>query len=393
MAEASGRSILAVNVGSSTLKFGVFPISGGDDPILRGAIAYSGELRVVNSHGASETKKITVTRDTAATFAFDYLKTNPVFNSIGAVGHRIVHGGAKLRRPIVIDSAVRALLAEVIPLAPSHLPSELRAIDEFSQRAPSITQFACFDTAFHADMPAAARLFGLPRALSDSGVVRYGFHGLSYEYVVETLRERGELPPRVVIAHLGNGASVAAVKDGVSIDTSMGMTPSGGLVMSTRSGDLDPGVMLFLLRSRGFSSSDLDDATNTAGGLLGISELSSDMRELFDAASANSKAQDAIESFCYHTRKFIGAYAAALGGIDTLVFTGGIGEHSAEVRSRVCGTLGFLGIELDARLNAEHAAIISTARGQVAVRIIETKEEAMVARHVRQCRAAGIFSV
>ena len=384
MPEARDPSILAVNAGSSTLKFGVFPVSGGHDSSLHGAIEYSGVLRTVHSQGATETTTVSVTPETAAALLFDYLTTNPVFNSVKAVGHRIVHGGLKLRQPVAVDDAVRASLDEVVPLAPNHLPAELRAIDEFTRKAPSLPQFACFDTAFHRDMPAAARLFGLPRPLADSGVIRYGFHGLSYEYVVETLRERGELAPRTVIAHLGNGASIAAVRDGVSIDTSMGMTPSGGLVMSTRSGDLDPGVILYLLRARRFSLSELDEAINSAGGLLGISELSADLRDLLEASGSNSKAEAAVESFCYSVRKFIGAYAAALGGIDALVFTGGVGEHSAKIRSRICEKLDFIGIRLDAEMNLDNAPVISEAVCRVAVRIVETNEEAMVATHVRE---------
>jgi acetate kinase len=245
----------------------------------------------------------------------------------------------------------------------------------------------CFDTAFHSGLPTVARVFGLPRRLSNSGVVRYGFHGLSYEYVTEDLRARGELQPRTVVAHLGNGASIAALLDGVSIDTSMGMTPSGGIVMSTRSGDLDPGVMLYLLRSRGFSVSSLDDATNREGGLLGISETSSDVRDLLAASSMDSRAADAIDVFCYQARKFIGAYAAALGGIDALVFTGGIGEHSPEIRARICEKLDFLGIRIDPVLNTTNAANISAAHSRVVIRTVSTNEEVVIARHVRKSLA------
>lgn len=383
MADSTVPSILAVNVGSSTLKFGVFPASGDDAALLNGAIEYSGELRIVYPHGVTETTKISVSRDTAAGVLFDSLSALPIFDSIQAVGHRIVHGGTKFRSPVAIDRAVRASLEELIPLAPAHLPAELRVIDEFTREAPSLPQFGCFDTAFHRDMPSVARLFGLPRSLADSGVIRYGFHGLSYEYVVDTLRSQGELPPRLVIAHLGNGASVAAVLNGVGIDTSMGMTPSGGLVMSTRSGDLDPGVVLYLLRSLGFSSTDLDAATNTNGGLLGISGSSSDVRELLSAESTDAHAREAVDLFCYQTTKFIGAYAAALGGIDAVVFTGGIGEHSAQVRSRICGPLAFLGIHVASELNIKNAPTISAPESTVTVRIVAAKEEVMIARHVR----------
>jgi acetate kinase len=243
---------------------------------------------------------------------------------------------------------------------------------------------ACFDTAFHSTLPTVARLFGLQRSLASSGVVRYGFHGLSYEYVVQALRLRGELPRRTVVAHLGNGASITALLDGVSVDTSMGLTPTGGVLMGTRSGDLDPGVVLYLLRSRGFSPSTLDDAVNHRGGLLGISESSSDVRQLLGAAATDSRADDALGVFCYQVKKVIGAYAAALGGIDSLVFTGGIGEHSSDIRQRICDGLEFLGIELDPALNRENAATISTPDSNAVIRIVKTNEEAMIARHTRR---------
>ena len=388
MTQPDERTILVLNVGSSTLKFGLFPLVEGDDALLHGVLEYSGpttgQLRITKTGGRGESRQLAADRDSAAAQLLHYLKGESLFTSIQAVGHRLVHGGAKLREPVRIDADVRALLDEVIPLAPNHLPAELRAIDEVSRAAPSLVQVACFDTAFHGAMPSVARLFGLPRRLSDSGVVRYGFHGLSYEYVTEELRARGELPPRTVVAHLGNGASIAAVRDGVSVDTSMGMTPSGGLVMSTRSGDLDPGVMLYLLRSCGLSVSDLDDATNRRGGLLGISETSSDVRDLVAASANDSRARDAIDVFCYQVRKFIGAYAAVLGGIDALVFTGGIGEHSAVVRAGICEKLDFLGIRIDPRLNSSNAPIISSDEGEVVIRTVKTREEVMIARRVRE---------
>jgi acetate kinase len=366
---AEQPSILVLNVGSSTLKFALFPVADTDDALLRGTLEYS---------------ESTVTRTSAVAHLLEHLKANSLFASIQSVGHRLVHGGSRFRGPVRIDAQVRASLDEVIPLAPEHLPTELCAIDEVSRVAPSLPQIACFDTAFHASLPTVARLFGLPRSLTDSGVVRYGFHGLSYEYVVQTLSLRGELPRRTVVAHLGNGASITALLSGVSVDTSMGLTPTGGVVMGTRSGDLDPGVLLYLLRSRGFSVTALDDAVNHRGGLLGISETSGDVRELLEAAPRDSRADDALGVFCYQVKKVIGGYAAALGGIDALVFTGGIGEHSPEMRERICGGLEFLGIELDPARNSANAAIISTAGARVTVRRVETNEEAMIARHARR---------
>lgn len=383
------RSILVLNVGSSTLKFGLFPLAEGDDPFLHGVLEYAGkqggQLRLVYSReGKSESLQVTATRESAAKELLRHLQSNSLFNSVEAVGHRLVHGGSMLRAPVVIDAAVRALIEEVIPLAPDHLPTELRAIDEVSRFAPAVAQVACFDTAFHSAMPRVARLFGLPRSLLDSGVIRYGFHGLSYEYVADTLRTRGELPMRTIVAHLGNGASITALRDGVSVDTTMGLTPTGGMVMSTRSGDLDPGILLYLLRSRGLSADDADDAVKHKGGLLGISDSSSDVRDLLAARATDPKAEEAIGVFCYQAKKFIGGYAAALGGLDALVFTGGIGERSPEVRAQICEGLGFLGLEVDAALNRESAETISARESRVIVRTMKANEEAMIARHTRQ---------
>jgi acetate kinase len=382
-------SILVLNVGSSTLKFGLFPLEEGNDPFLHGVLEYAGreggQLRLVYSgEGKQESVQVAATRESAATELLDYLERSSLFKSVRAVGHRLVHGGSKLRAPIVVDAAVRAMLEEVVPLAPDHLPTELGAIDEVARFAPNVSQVACFDTAFHGAMPRIARLFGLPRALLDSGVIRYGFHGLSYEYVTESLRQRGELPARTIVAHLGNGASIAALRDGIGIDTTMGLTPTGGMVMSTRSGDLDPGILLYLLRSRGFSADDVDDVTKHKGGLLGISDSSSDVRDLLAACAKDPKAEEALGVFCYQAKKFIGGYAAALGGIDALVFTGGVGERSPDVRARICEGLGFLGIEIDAASNGENAETISASGSKVRVRTIRTNEEAMIARHTRQ---------
>ena len=388
MTSADEPTILVVNVGSSTLKFGIFPWVRGDDPLLRGVLDYSGtggaEVRITDTAGLARSMPVATNQETAAASLFGVLKGHPLFNSIRAAGHRLVHGGANLRAPVRIVPDVRSLIDEVIPLAPNHLPAELRAIDELSVIAPSLVQIACFDTAFHANMPAAGRMFGLPRRLYTKGIMRYGFHGLSCEWVVETLRKSGDIPARTVIAHLGNGASITAVLNGSSIDTSMGMTPSGGMVMGTRSGDLDPGVMLYLLRRGGFSVTELDDATTRDGGLLGISELTSDVRSLLLSAATDQRAEDAIAVFCYQAAKLIGAYSAALRGIDALVFTGGIGERSPEIRARICERLEFLGIHIDQVRSNANSETISSAQSRVLVRTIEAREDVMIARHVRE---------
>jgi acetate kinase len=392
----SDESILVLNVGSSTLKFGVFPLSGSDSSLLDGALDHSrqraGRLRITHADGRSETSDVTDPSSSPLAELLTALERNPVIASVVAVGHRLVHGGTELREPVRVDAGVREALENLVPLAPDHLPAELSAIDEIARLRPDLVQIGCFDTAFHSTLPAVARILALPRELADSGVVRYGFHGLSYEYITTTLRERGELAPRTVIAHLGNGASIAAISHGVCIDTSMGMTPAGGLVMSTRSGDLDPGVLLYLSRARAFSLADLDNAVNRHGGLLGISQTSADVRDLLAARSVSSKARDAIDIFCYQVRKFIGAYSAALGGLDLLVFTGGIGEHSADIRAQICEGLGFLGIRIDSMLNSSHAPVISAAAGGATVRVIKTREEAMIARHVRELLAQSTVS-
>ena len=393
MTEAAAQSILILNVGSSTIKFGFFPLEASDEPLLRGVLEHSphasGKLRISGADGTSETRQLALEGRSPLAQLLGALESHPRFASVRAVGHRLVHGGATLRRPVEIDSQVRKVLEDLVPLAPDHLPAELSAIDEVARLRPDLVQVACFDTAFHADLPTVARLFALPRELSESGVVRYGFHGLSYEFITTTLRERGELPSRAIVAHLGNGASIAAIRDGISIDTSMGMTPAGGLVMSTRSGDLDPGILLYLIRARGYAIAQLDEAVNRRAGLLGISRTSADVRDLLAARATDPAARDALDIFCYQVRKFIGAYAAALGGIDLLVFTGGIGEHSPEVRAQICKDLDFLGIRLDSARNRAGNGLISAAGTAVAVRAIRTQEEVMIARHVRASLAGG----
>jgi len=361
-------TILVFNVGSSTVKYGLFPLESTNNRLLDGVVE-SGNHPHHADGGVGE--------------ILGLLEKRQLLASVRAVGHRLVHGGSTLKRPVQIDPTVRSTLDSIVPLAPDHLPKELRVIDEIWRRQPSLPQVACFDTAFHSDLPTVSRLFGLPRDLAESGVVRYGFHGLSYEYITTTLRERGELPARTIVAHLGNGASVAAIRDGKSVDTSMGMTPAGGFVMSTRSGDLDPGALLYLARARGFSIAQIDDVVNRRGGMFGISGSSGDMRKLLAAAQTDASARAAVDVFCYQVKKFIGAYAAALGGLDLLVFTGGIGERSPEVRARICDQLDFLGITLDRGLNDTDSAVISATGSRTVVRALKTDEEAMIARHVR----------
>jgi len=362
------RVILVLNVGSSTLKYALFEGRDNTSQIARGSIEHekAGDC------------------DSTLHGLLDDLEKESQLTRVSAIGHRVVHGGQRFRESVVIGSEVRRGLTELVSLAPDHLPLELRAIDTISRRLPQVVQIACFDTAFHRQMPTRARLFGVPRKLADAGVVRYGFHGLSCEYIVRTLRNAGELPRRTIIAHLGNGASLTALLDGVSIDTTMGMTPTGGLVMSKRSGDLDPGALLFMLRALGFSASDVESAVDKEGGLLGLSEHSSDVRALLAARATNTKASDALDVFTYQAKKYIGAYAAALGGLDLLVFTGGVGEHSPEMRGEICDDLDFLGIRVELSRNHINAETISSDRSGVRVLVMPTNEEAVIASHVNR---------
>jgi acetate kinase len=367
------RLILVLNVGSSTVKYALFAANGSDEQLSRGSIEFESEAGC----------------DAATSRILDELDSKSQLAAVTAVGHRLVHGGTRFREAVAIDSDVRAALRELISLAPNHLPLELRAVDAISRRLPHLPQVACFDTAFHSGLPVRARRFGLPRNLSEHGVVRYGFHGLSYEYIVARLRKSGRLLPKTIVAHLGNGASLVALLAGESVDTSMGMTPTGGIVMSTRSGDLDPGAMLFMMRALGLSVADVEKAVDRDGGLLGISEFSSDIRTLLAARATNPKAAEALDVFTYQARKAIGAYAAALAGLDSLVFTGGVGEHSAVVRQEICNGLQFLGIQIDESRNRASAETISTDGSRVRVDVIATNEEGMIAGHVRRMLAGS----
>ena len=276
-------------------------------------------------------------------------------------------------------------LHRITPYDPEHLPLEIELIEAFRQRHPTLAQVACFDTAFHRTMPRVASLLAIPRRYEAAGVRRYGFHGLSYEFLMEELARLGDpaaTKGRVILAHLGNGASLAAVRDGKSIDTSMGFTPTSGLVMSSRSGDLDPGLVSYLARTEQMNATQFQEMVNNESGLLGVSEISSDLRDLLAQEASDVRAAEAVALFCYQAKKWIGSFAAALGGLNTLVFAGGIGENAPLIRERICDGLGFLGIELNQNRNAENAPLISPNAGRVAVRVIPTDEELMIARSV-----------
>jgi acetate kinase len=387
-------SILTINGGSSSIKFALYETV---KPLKRGLhgmvdrIGLSGTN--LTSHDAegkpSASRKLVVAdHKSAANSLMDWLEKQNDFASVKAVGHRVVHG-MKHTEPEIVTPKLLAELHRISPYDPDHLPGEIKLIEVIRQRHPKLPQVACFDTAFHQTMPRVAKLLPIPRRFDAKGIQRYGFHGLSYSFLMEELARLGDPAAKkgcVILAHLGNGASLAAVRDGKSIDTSMGFTPTAGLVMSTRSGDLDPGVAPYLACTEKMSSQQFYEIVNHKSGLLGVSETSSDMRDLLGHEKKDVRAAEAVALFCYQAKKWIGSFAAALGGLDTLVFAGGIGENAPVVRARICEGLDFLGIKLDKARNKKNTAIISANARRVRVRVIRTDEELMIARSVlRSC--------
>lgn len=392
MIDERGLRILAINSGSSSLKSALYQMGRGERLLLSAQIERIGLkdslFRVQAASGETLTaeKRELPDHDAALQALLGWLRSNESGGELDAVGHRVVHGGAVYTRPNVITRQLLRTLEEMIPLAPDHLPQALRAIRAVKRSFPALRQVACFDTAFHRRMPRVAQVYGLPRSLSDEGIIRYGFHGLSYEYIMQDLKDKaGEAVAngRVIIAHLGNGASMAAVHRGKGVDTTMGFTPTAGLVMSTRSGDLDPGIILYLLREKGMDASSVNDMVNERGGLLGVSGVSADMEDLLSQEATNPQAAEAVALFCHQAKKFLGALAAVLGGLDTLVFTGGIGENAPPVRGRICEGMEFIGIQLDPIRNRASAPIISRDDSRTTVRVMRTNEELMIARHTR----------
>jgi acetate kinase len=380
--------ILSINGGSSSIKFALFQAGDSLQRILEGAIERIGlsevTLQVKGSNQPDNFSRPVAAPDhTAAVNALlDWLVERLGRDALTAVGHRIVHGGPKYSKPQRITGEMLEELHQLSPFDPEHLPEEIQLIQAFQRRFPDLPQVACFDTAFHHDLPRVARLLPIPRRYEAQGVRRYGFHGLSYAFLVKELTRLAgteAAQSRVILAHLGNGASLAAVRDGKSVDTSMSFTPTAGVPMSTRSGDLDPGLVWYLARTEQMSAKQFNEMVNFQSGLLGISETSSDMRVLLDHETQDVRAAEAVALFCYQVKKWIGAFAAALGGLDTLVFSGGIGENAPTVRARICDGLGFLGIELEEKRNAENEGVISANASRVAVRVIHTDEERMIA--------------
>ncbi len=382
--------ILTINGGSSSIKFAVFETGDKLLRIMDGGIERIGladavfRVKAINP-ADSFSRKLSAPDHTFAVGALmDWIDERFGKDTLAAVGHRVVHGGPRYSEPQLITTAMVKELHSLSPFDPEHLPEEILLTESFARRFPDLAQVACFDTAFHHDMPRVARMLPIPRRYEAKGVRRYGFHGLSYAFLMEELASlagREAAQGRVILAHLGNGASLAAVLKGKSIDTSMSFTPVAGVPMSTRSGDLDPGLHWYMARTEGLDAKLFNEMVNFQSGLLGVSETSSDMHDLLGMEAKDARAAEAVALFCYQVKKWIGSFAA-LGGLDTLVFAGGIGENAPLVRSRICDGLGFLGIELEEKRNATNKGVISTDTSRAMVRVIHTDEELMIARLV-----------
>ena len=389
---SSGCNILTINSGSSSMKFALYALGKTERLVLKGELGRIGVSRgflQVKDHDNRELtdQKLNLPdHETALKTFFGWMDDHEDGKDLHAVGHRLVHGGTDHVKPQRVTPALIEDLKQLVPLAPDHLPDEIKALEAVHQLFPDLPQVACFDTAFHRCMPQVAERYALPGSLYQEGLRRFGFHGLSCEYILQELAQEAGAPAasgKLIVAHLGNGASMTAIEAGRSLDTTMGLTPTGGLVMSTRSGDMDPGVIIYLLQEKGMTPEAINQLVNRQAGLLGASGFSPDMQDLLAQRDTKPEAALAVDLFCYQARKFTGALAAALGGIDTFVFTGGIGENSAIIRGRICEPLEFLGIRLDRALNEGNSPVISRQDSPITVRVMKTNEELMIARHTR----------
>ncbi len=386
-------AILALNAGSSSIKFALFKMGPGKrlEPAVRGEMEGIGTEPHFVAHDAAGIEigqkgwagNASTDHDALLGWLMDWVRHHLGDDVLAAVGHRVVHGGRDFIAPVRLTPEIVAALDRLTPLAPLHQPHSLAPVRAIMGLQPDLPQVACFDTAFHHTLPAVASRFALPREYEDEGVRRYGFHGLSYEFIAGRLRETAPhlAAGRVVVAHLGNGASLCAMRNGCSLDTTMGFTALDGLVMGTRCGTLDAGVVLYMLQQKGLSAPDVEQVLYKKSGLLGVSGISSDMRTL--TASSDPHAREAVELFVFRVARQTAALANSLGGLDGFVFTAGIGEHSPEIREAVCERLGWLGVRIDRAANANHADRIATSESRVDVRVIPTDEEAMIARHTR----------
>lgn len=396
---ASTGSILTINGGSSSIKFAVYD-ADASGLLTRGFHGHLDRIGLPDAlltftdpdTGQPSNCAVSVPDQSAAVrFLVDWLAKQFFFGAIQAVGHRIVHGMAHTE-PERITPKLVADLRRISAYDPDHLPAEIELIEAVQQHRTNLLQIACFDTAFHRTMPRVAQLLPIPRRFDVQGIRRYGFHGLSYAYLLDELTRMDPeaAQGQIILAHLGSGASLAAVRDGKSLDTSMGFTPTGGLPMGTRTGDLDPGVAWYLMQLEHLSPTQFNHLINHESGLLGVSETGSDMQDLLARQPDDVRAAEAVELFCYQTKKEIGAFAAVLGGLDTLVFSGGIGEKAPEVRTRICQGLAFLGIDLDEQRNATNAGVISTDASRVTIRVMATDEERMIAQSVHRLLTTAI---
>src|SRR5258707_6877700 len=381
------RTLLTINAGSWSIRFAILGASQPPKRLLQGKIERigSGDANMTVDLGVGaapiEIKTEIEEHGTAIDFLLDWLESQPLFKALSGVGHRVVHGMLRTA-PARVTKELLDELKSIIPFDPEHMPREIDLIEALQRRYRQLPQVVCFDTAFHRSMPRVATQLPIPRRYAAKGIQRYGFHGLSYTFLMRELARLGDPAAargRVILAHLGSGASLAAVRDGRCVDTSMGFTPTAGLVMGTRSGDLDPGLMSYLALTEAMDTMQFQTMVNHQSGMLGISEASADVRDLLARESSDPRAAEALALFCYQAKKWIGSFAAALGGVDTLVFAGGIGEKAAPVRKRICDGLNFLGIEIDENANGRHAPRISTGAGSVAVRVIRTDEESVIA--------------
>lgn len=380
--------LLTINGGSSSIKFTLYNVAESLVPVLSGKLTglglssaslcvsnlaedkkFSVEVNAKNYHQAVETLTL-------------WLQKNIDVSTIKAIGHRIVHGGHHYKKPQWVTAELLRDLSAITPMDPQHLPGEIKLIEAFAEQFPQLQQMVCFDTEFHQHLPDIARMLPIPRHYAEKGIYRYGFHGLSYQYLMQVLQQQDSAAAdqKIVLAHLGNGASMAAILNAKSIDTTMAMTPAAGLVMGTRSGDLDPGLFGVLNRSESMTEQQFETMINQQSGLLGLSASTSDMQQLLEKRATDARAAQAIDIFCYQAIKQIGAYAAALGGLDTVVFSGGIGENVPEIRAQICEPLTFMGIELDNELNRQNALHISASHSRVKVWVIPTNEELVIAQ-------------
>jgi acetate kinase len=381
-------NVLTINAGSSSVRFAIFEASRPPRRLLQGKMERIGtdaaSLAIDRCAGEAplHIKLPSKEQRTAIEFLMDWLESHPLFKTLDGVGHRVVHGMLHTR-PERVTTELLNELRGIIPFDPEHLPREIELIEALRRRYSRLPQAVCFDTAFHRSMPRVATQLPIPRRYEARGIQRYGFHGLSYTFLMQELVRLGDPAAargRVILAHLGSGASLAAVRDGRCVDTSMGFTPTAGLIMGTRSGDLDPGLMSYLALTDAMTAMQFQTLVNHESGLLGLSETSADVRDLLDRETSDPRAAEALALFCYQAKKWIGSFAAALGGVDTLVFAGGIGENAAPVRERICAGLDFLGIAIDETANRRHAPRISTETGSaVTVRVIRTDEESVIA--------------